>query len=222
VYARRHFSDLVWRQQGEKQVLHGALEDWVVNLVELPIEHVHVWQPWLSQLADGGVPLSDLRGPAVAAFSVKEARNSAIHLRHMKQQFRGMTQRELARQLSQVFVFDYLIGNWDRMSTKPAFFGSNCHVADGRVVSIDNAVAFRDGVHPKLEERFAPVQRFSASFITRVRGLDYQRTLRRLFPDADAPQRTRFSVFWKQRGRLLDRVAALEQKFGAQAVLSFE
>ncbi len=221
-YASRHFSDLVWRAEGESQVLHGALEDWVVHLVELPVEHTQVWQPWLSQPESGGAALSQMRGAAIDAFTVKEARNSAIHLRHMKQQFRGMTERELARQLSQLFVFDYLIGNWDRMSIKPAFYGSNCHVADGRVVSIDNAAAFRDGVHPKLEERFKPVQRFSESFITRVRGLDHDRTLSRLFPEATPSERTRFSVFWKQRKLLLEHVARLEQKYGSMAVLIFE
>ncbi len=221
-YRRRHFFKLVWRKDAGKEYLLGALEDWVKHLVELPVEHVHVWQPWLSQPAAGGVALSSLERPAIDAFSVKDARNSEAHRRNMRKQFRDMTQLQLARLLSQLFVFDYLIGNWDRMSTKPAYYGSNCHIADGRIVSIDNAAAFRDGVHPKLEKRFEPIQRFSAAFIMQIRDLNRDRTLRRLFPDADAEQKTRFAVFWKQRERLLARVAQLEKKHGSLAVLSFD
>lgn len=220
-YARRNFRDLVWRDLDGRQYLHGAAEDWVPHLVELPVEHEDVWRPWLAQ-PPAGVALSRLGFAAIDAFSVKQARNSAIHRKHMERELRGMRAGELARQLSQLFAFDFLIGNWDRMSEKAEFYGANCHVAEGRVVSIDNGATFREGVHPKLEARLEAVQRFSASFIDRIRGLDQDSTLRRLYPDADARQRRRFFVFWKQRTLLLEHVAKLERRYGTREVLCWD
>lgn len=221
-YRDKNFADLAWVEEppGERW-LFGALEDWVPNLVELPIEHVHVYRRWLLVEASGGAALGGLDAPAIDAYTSKEARGSETHLRMMKKQMRGMTRAELARELSQMLAFDFLVGNWDRFSTREAYYGTNCHVADGRLVSIDNGAAFRDAPHPQSSERIALVERFSRQFVTALRGMSESVTLRRLFPEATRAEQVKFRAFWRQRATLLTRIASLEARHGSEQVLAF-
>ncbi len=221
-YREQNFQDLTWTTDpaGESW-LFGALEDWVPNLAELPIEHVAVYQRWLLPEALGGLPPSELDTPAIDGFTVEQARKSDVHRKKLDKQLRGMTRREFARQLSQILAFDFLIGNWDRFSTRPDYYGTNCHVADGRLVSIDNGAAFRNAPHPEAERRLQLVGRFSRQFVSALRELREETTLRRLFPEATAGERGRFFVFWRQRRLLLERVSELEARHGTSEVLAF-
>lgn len=142
-------------------------------------------------------------------------------------------QRPLARDLSNLIVFDYLIANWDRYS------GGNLRVIgpedSPRVVIRDNDAAFAaplpDPIKARLRAELEKVERFSRGTIERLRRLDdesLKAALRnRRVEDPDAP--TAYLLNEAQRAGVLERAAtvlswisALVDVSGEEAVLSFD
>jgi hypothetical protein len=80
---------------------------------------------------------------------------------------------ELARQTSTLIAFDFMTGNWDRYS------GENVGIDKGLVLYIDNDAAFMEAPPKELVARnkklLGVTERFSRSFIARVRALDEDR-----------------------------------------------
>jgi hypothetical protein len=219
---RSGFGDLVWQRDANGvEWLNGTLKAWVPGLTQLPIEHVHVWKRWLAADADAE-PVESLDEPAISAYTAKETRQSEKALHALAEAMGNVTKIDLARQISDVLVFDYLIVNWDRFSLKPEFYGTNCHFKDGRIVSIDNGAAFQDRLNPVVYENFAYVERFSRQTLRAIRKLDRTRTFSWLFPNPTEIDRARFRIFWAQRQRLLARVDELTAKYGKDAVVVFD
>ncbi len=215
---QKNFTDLApLKDRHGVRWIHGTLKTWVHDFVPFPIERADIWQPWLSLKPGEAVSLDELAIPAAASFKGLGPRFDALatHLNNT-------SRLQLARQLSQLLVFDFLITNWDRFSLQPEFYGTNCQFKRGRIVSIDNGAAFGISSSPRVENNLRRVQRFSRQQLRAIRRLDRSATFARLFPRASNYDKRRFALFSRQRKALLKYVDGLVNRFGKKAVLCFE
>ena len=129
-----------------------------------------------------------------------------------------------ARDLSTIFAFDYLIGNWDRLS------GGNVSRTDqgDRLFIRDHNVAFNapftDGRYDRVRANLERVQRFSRSFIEHVAAIDEAAIGAALEADPQSEVRAILSEdqiagVIERRRALLSYVAALVAVHGADRVL---
>ena len=142
-------------------------------------------------------------------------------------------QRPLARDLSNLIVFDYLIANWDRYS------GGNLRVVgtedSPRVVIRDNDAAFAaplpDPIQARLRAELEKVERFSRTLVQRLQRLDAESLRRAMRNDRveDETSATAYLLTDAQMQGVLDRAAttlswigALVDVAGEEAVLSFD
>lgn len=212
----KNFTDLIW-QNGW---LYGTEKAWVPGFISFPIEDADVWTGWLAQSSAERYfdkPLTE-----VLEGWLEHERTRKAHERLFANHASGLTTRALAAQLSDLLVFDFLVGNWDRFSTNPNWWGTNCQFKDGRFVSIDNGAAFPKYTNRTVAKRFMYVEIFSRSLIRELRLLEREPTLERLFPNPSSRELAAFEVFWQQRRRVLDRVDALILEHGQKAVLAFD
>lgn len=145
----------------------------------------------------------------------------------------------LAKQVSTMIAFDYLIGNWDRWS------GGNLkgNSAGDYLYMRDHDAGFAGRISEPLQRRLLePVQRtqrYSRSFVQAVRALDRETLIRELSRDpllekhirleeGPRPQPARpvldarvFDQLFDRRDALLTHVAALIEEYGDARVLSF-
>jgi hypothetical protein len=218
-YAEENFADLRFQQDPTLgSVLLGTWKTWLPSFTRLPIESVHIWQPWLS--LNPALSLASLEVPAITQITANDTRESSKEYDDLSKHMAGATAAQIARQVSDVLAFDFLVTNWDRFSTNPRYRGGNCHFAFGRLVSLDNGAAFWDFPHSVPSDKVSAVERFSPQLIRALRDLEREPTLLALFPDPTDNERLRFAQFWHRRAQLLDRVDALVLRYGHDAVLS--
>ena len=135
---------------------------------------------------------------------------------------------QLLAQLSELLAFDYLIGNWDRWS------GSNVKGdASGESLIIrDHDIAFAGLITEQLQRRMLELllkdERFSRSFVQRLRALTRASFERELGQDTSLAMRPHrgFSAqamdgLFDRRGALLSHVQALIEEHGETKVLVF-
>ena len=136
---------------------------------------------------------------------------------------------DLARDLSTLFAFDYLIGNWDRLS------GGNISLSPegDRLFVRDHNVAFQapltDGRYRRIRRNLERVQRFSRGFVRRLQALD-EAALRASLaedPEAEASGRpilsdAQVADVMTRRAGLLSYIGALIEQHGAEQVLAWE
>ena len=213
---RKEMKDIIWKKVDGKTYVYGTMKDWVPNFTRFPIEYTSFWKPWLSQspYIPEYKPLADALAP------LKHNKNTQKLHPVILAQSQGLTVKNLAAQVSDVLVFDYLIGNWDRFSGVGSWWGVNCQYKNGHIVSIDNGAAFPKYSNDKVYDRFMMTERFSARFIKNLRDLDKDATFNMLFPEPSKHETACFEQFWKQRESVLSRVDALSEKYGAEKVLS--
>jgi len=125
-------------------------------------------------------------------------------------------------QISDVLVFDFLVGNWDRFSGVPAWWGVNCQFTDGHIVSIDNGAAFTTTANDRVRARFESAERFSRSLLRELELLDPPTVGDWLFPEASPLEKRKLERFWLQRAAVLDRVGQLSSEHGEDTVLAFD
>ena len=210
-----NFADLVWTHEDDGRYLHGVWKDWVPHFTQFPIEYEDIWASWV---ATDGDP-TDLDQPLETALRPLRGRERG-HFREIVEEAGTANTRDLARQISNLLVFDFLINNWDRFSG--SYYGVNCQWASGQFVSIDNGAGFmtRDPVRPR--QRLHQVGRFSRRLVEEVRQLDRESLLPLLFPDPTERERENFAVFWNRRQELLDYIDGLIAERGEDAVLFFD
>ena len=216
---QQEFTDLRWKkdEQDGKTYLYAAYKDWVPDFTRFPIELKALWKPWLSA-SEPMTKYPDLKEALKPIY--RYAPTSDLYDDIMRQSA-GMTTKQLASQISQVLTFDFLIGNFDRFSGVPQWFGVNCQFKDGHIVSIDNGAGFQWGGNTQTTDRFMLVERFSRHFIRSLRRLDKTRTCDLLFPDSDSKDQASCDQFWKRHFDVLERVDALIKQYGEAAVLAF-
>jgi hypothetical protein len=124
-------------------------------------------------------------------------------------------------ELSDLVLFDYLIGNLDRWGG--GYTNVRTRGAGGPLVHLDNANGFHAGVTSTrhLDAQLAAVERFRRKTVEAIRGFDVHGFARRLSHEPLAPilteqQLERVEV---RRQRILDHVAAVERKHGADSSL---
>jgi len=131
---------------------------------------------------------------------------------------------ELARDLSTMLAFDYLIGNWDRFS------GGNVSTDEsgGRLFVRDHNVALQAPLAGSLYDRvrghLERTQRFSRSFVEALRELDEPRLRAALDEDPEAAARpvlgpAQLEGLLGRRRALLSYVGGLIALHGAERVL---
>lgn len=189
---------------------------------------------------------SDSRGvPGAAIYWVPEMHSQRLERGEMLETWRGwLTQGQtipedrvpLARDLSTMVAFDYLIGNWDRFS------GGNMQALirdddqregprGDRLFLRDHDVAFPaplpDEVHERILERLRFSQKFSRAFVGRLARFDRAALQAALSAEPDhatdpllGPEQIRGVL--ERRETLLSYVGALVDEHGEDAVLCFD
>ena len=123
-------------------------------------------------------------------------------------------------ELSDLIVFDYLIGNLDRWGSE----NTNVRSISGtdRLIYLDNANGFEVREKPSaiLEARLSVVQRFRKKTIVAIRMLDVKRLAQRMASDPLAPLLSdeQLAGVEERRKRVLDHVADVEKQYGANAL----
>lgn len=217
---RKELVDLTWTKEGDRYYVYGTLKDWVPDFTRFPIEKTAMWRPWLSQ--EKYIENAKFAPLREALQSLQGSQYTKKLYTEILRQSPDLTTEQLASQISQVLVFDYLIGNWDRFSGVPEWAGVNCQFKDNKIVSIDNGASFPAYSNEKVYERFMMAERFSMHMIDALRALDKGQTFKLLFPEPSKYETEAFEQFWKQRSSLLTRIDSLSQTYGSKRVLSFE
>jgi len=220
---RERFDALIWREEtddsGEtREYLYGTLKEWVPAFAKWPIEYKNTWRPWLSASTDPEI----LDRPVDESLRPLRDNISDAWWRRIEEQLDDATTRDLAAQISDLMVFDYVTTNWDRFSNFEEYYGVNNQFADGQFVSIDNGAAFAYNNFGEVMARFSEVQRYSRRTIASLRALNREVMNPVLFPDPSERGNKRLTRFWNQRSRLLERIADLKSQHGAGAVMTFE
>ena len=212
----------------ELEVVHVEAEDrvegtqkaWIAEYALFPIEMEDWWKALFEK------PKAVLQ--AAPATAMLEDERLAKHpdgvkiAARLEKHFGTMTQYDLALQISNLLVFDFLLNNWDRYSGTRAFWGVNCQFSHGRFMSIDNGAALSQTPHPKPERHLRGIRRFSRLTYEAIGALDHDRTLARLYPNATDQEKDRFETFWKQRGKYLNYIQSLVAEYGETEVLFFD
>lgn len=136
----------------------------------------------------------------------------------------GDDERALARDVSNMLAFDCVIGNWDRWS------GGNTKgdAAHRRLYIRDHDVAFparlSEALMRRILDRLTPAERFSKSFVERLRQLNRARFEQELARDpATTPllDARQIGAMLDRRAAVLSHIDALIALHGAQNVLYF-
>ncbi len=178
------------------QSVSGAAIYWIPDMHETGLETKDGVQRWTRWLAQDGDPPSRDKSKSVA------------------------------QDVSSMLAFDYLIGNWDRMS------GGNMQGDhDGKRVFIrDHNLAFYEPLprpqHERVLGHLRKVERFSKSFVSALKSLDRPALARALSDPADpagfaALSERQVAAVLDRRLGLLSYIAATLDRYGERAVLSF-
>jgi hypothetical protein len=219
-----------------------------ISAAEIQRRLAYVFQPrWLEiqpQLAMGSMGFVEV----AAIYWIEDLRDLGLESWRETQRVLGWLKvdtepppehAQLAKQVSTMIAFDYLIGNWDRWS------GGNLkgNTAGEYLYMRDNDAGFAGRLSEPLQRRLLePVQRtqrYSRSFMQAVRALDREMLIRELSRDpllaehirldeGPGPQAARpvldarvFDQLFDRRDALLSHVAALIEEHGEARVLSF-
>jgi hypothetical protein len=132
----------------------------------------------------------------------------------------------MAAALSDLFAFDYLIGNWDRWSggnVKGDPSGQILYVRDHDAAF---AVRIGDVQQRRLLDRVIATERFSRRFVEHLRALTPSAFEQELAQDPGFAARRRLGernmdALFDRRAALLSHVQALIDEYGEQRVLAF-
>jgi hypothetical protein len=214
-------SHMLWEVDPEDGLtyVHGTLKAWVPDFVGFNIEATGAWTPFLSQ--GSGKSMSQ---DATAIIAALEAVNppDAPRVGNLYKRMEGMTVKQVMQQLSDLLVMDFLTNNWDRFSANVELYGANCHFEPGGFVAIDNGAAFPEWHTGRVAHRIKLTQKFSSHVIGALRRMEYDPTLRRLFPNPTKKELARFKLFWERRTQLLAYVDDLIRAHGERNVLVFK
>lgn len=199
----------------------GVAKAWVPGFTTFPIEYDDVWLPYL-QVGQSEERLRRLSvAEAVAGFAGRErASVGAIEERQ-----ENADAFDLAHQLSDLHVLDYLSNNFDRYQPE-IYLGMNCQYDHGQIVSIDNGATFlTHEAHNdhRTRRQVERIELFSRSTVQAIRWMDRDSLYHLLFPPAryHPDEWQRFEDFWTRRERFLAHVDALIAEHGEDAVLIF-
>jgi len=182
---------------------------------------IHVRAGWVVGAAIHWVP--DLTPSKLDKPEVREGWLEALRVEGA----RGEHSPSLLRDLSRLVFYDYLIGNWDRMS------GGNLQTdpSGERVYVRDHNLTFGESLAPRHErpllERLHRVERVSRGFVERLRALDGPALDRALAPDPLEPhlailEEAEKRAVLARRRAILAHVDALVRRHGEARVYAFD
>ncbi len=213
---RRQFSDIEWVKKDDNTYIYGTFKAWVPNFTRFPIEIISMWKPWLSvNEAFLDEPLGEALKPIRNYRKIEKLYDKLLFLG------KETTKRQLAQQISDLLVFDFLVGNWDRFSGVKAWWGVNCQFTNNHIISIDNGAAFQTYSHEKVIDNWKHIERFSVPMYTQLKMLDAELLTPILFPNATTYEQQRITHLLKQRDLYLRRIEKLIRKHGHKEVLFF-
>ena len=203
-----------------KHRVDGTYKAWIAEYADYPIEFSELWQPWLNP----GSSREDLKKSAseLLPHIAKRHKRGEKYTQKLAPHIEDLTIYDLARQISNLIVFDFLINNWDRFSGVEELKGVNCQIAHGRFMSIDNGASFSQTPHPKPLKHLHEITRFSRMTYEAIQSFDKTAMQAYLFPDATKFEQDKFETFWKQRQTYLDYVHECIQKNGESETFFFE
>ncbi len=200
----------------------GTYKDWIPDFADFPIEFTNIWRPWLNS----GTSRQDLEAPLsqILPEIAKRHKGGSKFADKLSPHIQNTTQYELARQISNLLVFDFLINNWDRFSGSPTLYGVNCQIAHGRFMSIDNGAGFPVTPSPKPDKHLHEITRFSRLTYNAIQALaqDKQKVNDSLFPNPSDREKERLETFWKQREIYLNYVQKCIDQNGEAETFFFE
>ena len=196
-------------------VVRGSLVFWLPEK-PVPIELPSGWEAWL-RVDDNDFGLSPFL-------------RYELYERALQRGARGQRKRSTVppppdfadrpAELSDLILFDYLIGNLDRWSrnlTNVRALG-----ASKPLIFLDNANGFHLQKVPgrTLQDRLTAVQRFRRKTVDAISALDVNKFERRMSADPLAPVLTKRHLLELEdrRRRLLEHVADVRQRYGDRAV----
>ncbi|HVJ17559.1 MAG TPA: hypothetical protein VM686_19180 [Polyangiaceae bacterium] len=192
--------------------VRGSVVWWIPQEL-IPLDLPEDWPGWLR--IDPRIAVSPFQRPP-EYFREKKLRGG--ELRVLKPP--APTFADRPAELSDLILFDYLIGNIDRWG------GENTNVrhisGSERLVYIDNANGFevREKSSKILEARLSAVQRFRKKSVAAIRALDVKRLAQRMASDPLAPllSDAQLAGLEERRKRVLQHVAEVEKQYGAKAL----
>ncbi|MEM1350595.1 MAG: hypothetical protein AAGI01_18685, partial [Myxococcota bacterium] len=214
-------SELAWfKEQGmDEPILYGVLKAWVPTGSEFPIaQRASDWRELVD--AQGDKELLEMALPDMFR----------AHLRRpeLAEAAGEASAREIAHQLSDLVVYDFLVNDWERYRERSAYNGgATTQLIDGQVTSANNSWAFAARSSGRVRGRFNAISRFSKTTTRALREISPELIDALLFPDpgegvgAGSVDR-RLDVFWAQRDRLLSRVDQLSSQRGSKDILEFD
>ena len=216
----RRYADLVWfEDDAGTEWLHGTMKEWIPDFRLFGIEFRSVWRP----LVQHG---RTIRGDVTLEETMARLFNTSNRTRLPSVGDLGdLSWETLARQLSNIHVFDLMLNNWDRYSRHYA--GVNCQWHRDEFVSIDNGAAFPDSrTHGSPANRvaynFDQVEMFSESTVNAVEWMEPVALFPILFPRSEHhEEKASFAGLMQRRKMFLERIEELSGEYGREAVIAW-
>lgn len=198
----------------------GTFKQWIPDFADFPIEMTELWKDWLNP----GFSKADLNAPLEQILPLIEKKHprGKDFTQKLQKHIQNTTKYALAKQISNLIVFDFLINNWDRFSGLKDFYGVNCQIANGRFMSIDNGASFANTPNPKPQKNLHRIQRFSKVTYDAIRAFDKNELLEFLFPNASKMEIGKIDTLWKLRQEFLDYIDSCIKKNGEDETFFFE
>ncbi len=216
----QRYDDLVWFEDEDGvEWLHGTMKEWIPEFRQLGIEFRRVWRPLVQH--DHEIRDDTIEETMGQLFNT--SRRS-----HPPQvgDIEDLDHETLARQISNLHVFDVMLNNWDRYSRH--YTGVNCQWHRDQFVSIDNGAAFPSYRHHRalarrVEYNFDQIEMFSERTVNSIRWMEPTALFPILFPSSPHhDEKQTFAAFMERREWFLEEVEDRFDEFGEAAVLAFD
>ena len=187
---------------------------------QFPIEYTDVWgdllSNWITAERLHEIELND----AIRGFNGRDRGRYWDILERAE----DTTTFDLAHQISDLHVFDFLINNWDRYSGE--YWGVNCQWNHGQFVSIDNGASFQTsdwGGWSATRGRLQRIHRFSQDTIDAIRWMEPDLLFEILFPPSEFhdDEGERWAMFLERRDWLLGYVDGLIEDYSYDRIMIF-
>ena len=218
---KAEFTEIIPTPNGDgSHRVDGTFKQWIPEYADFPIELKSLWRAWLNP----GTTREDLQRPAseIVPEVAKKHELGARFADKLAPHLENLTKYELARQISNLIVFDFLVNNWDRFSGVPKLYGINCQIVHGRLMSIDNGAAFAKTPNSKPRQHLEQIQRFSRLTYDAIRAFDKESLTKALFPSPSPMELEKIDTFWALRDAYLNYVEQCIEKNGEDETFFFE
>ena len=220
---QRRNSDLVWHtDEAGDRWLYGTYKDWIPGFCRFPLEWEGVWHRYVRV----GRTVEELQGTSIDYGLAPLLALAPTRYADILERKEDATMYDLAWQMSDLHVLDYLANNHDRRLPDEPRYGMNLQFDEGTLVSIDNGASFRTDEDHDSRETWRHLQRvsvFSRDIVDNLRWMDDDAMYDALFPESayHPDSRERYAFFLQRRDDLVEYVDGLVAEHGESAVYLF-